>query len=270
MTAPRALLDHETAVNSGVPERRHLGSDRGLDAHDGGRRAGVVVQHGRAALIYQVSAHMVTVPDVPEPPISPPRKRMKAAVRRTSLLAAAREVFLQSGYAGARTKDIALHAGVTEALLYAHFASKDELFQTAVLEPLEELVEELVVLSANIDTTLDRDSLLAEGVQLHEHRARVMLQIAPLWAVMLFADGDSSRRFYRERLVPILDRYSATLGRFFERRNIELDPSVVSLAMLGMYGWIAFDAIAREKELDTAYVARQLAPLLVNLTGNAP
>jgi AcrR family transcriptional regulator len=204
------------------------------------------------------------------PPQVGPRRRVKADVRRAMLLTAARQVFLEAGYSAARTKDIAQQAGVTEAVLYAHFSSKDVLFQTAVLEPLEELVEELVTLSATIDTSKDRDSLLAEGIQLHEHRARVMLQIAPLWAVMLFSEGASSRQFYRERLVPLLDRYSATLGQFFERRNIKLDPAVVSLAILGMHGWIVFDAIARERVLDTDYVASQLAPLLINLTSPQP
>jgi AcrR family transcriptional regulator len=193
------------------------------------------------------------------------RTRMSAEDRRANLLDAARTVFLRHGYAGARTKDIAKEAGVTEPVLYQHFESKEALFQAAILEPLEGLVEELVAASEHIDTTLDRDALLAEGAELHEHRARVMLDIAPLWAVMLF-EGETGRRFYRERLAPLVDRYAEALGRLMGSRNMNLDPGVLGLALLGMYGWIAFDALARGVDLDTDYVARQLAPLLVNFS----
>ncbi|HZG32693.1 MAG TPA: helix-turn-helix domain-containing protein, partial [Sphingopyxis sp.] len=67
--------------------------------------------------------------------------RFSSAERRASILAAAKEVFIRSGYAGARTKDIAIEAQINEALIYRHFASKEELFDAAVIEPLESWLE---------------------------------------------------------------------------------------------------------------------------------
>jgi len=56
-------------------------------------------------------------------------------------------------------KEIAEEAGVSEAMVYQHFASKDEVFRVAVLEPLEELVGELAELGggmADLPTGRDR------------------------------------------------------------------------------------------------------------------
>jgi AcrR family transcriptional regulator len=54
--------------------------------------------------------------------------RLTGAERRDQILACARYVFAQDGYDGARTADIAERAGVSERLMYKHFAGKRELF----------------------------------------------------------------------------------------------------------------------------------------------
>src|SRR5215217_5114597 len=66
------------------------------------------------------------------------KKRVDGAKRRELILDAARQAFLAYGYSGARTRDIADRAGITEALLYRHFASKQELFEEAIVTPLEQ------------------------------------------------------------------------------------------------------------------------------------
>ncbi|HYE03694.1 MAG TPA: TetR/AcrR family transcriptional regulator [Phycisphaerales bacterium] len=54
--------------------------------------------------------------------------RMPAAKRREQLLDTAAKLFATQGYAGATTSQIARTAGVTEPIIYRHFASKRELF----------------------------------------------------------------------------------------------------------------------------------------------
>lgn len=63
------------------------------------------------------------------------RKRIPAAERRGSLIRAARKVFAERGFDGAKTSAIAEAAGVSEALLYRHFPSKRALYG-AVLRQL--------------------------------------------------------------------------------------------------------------------------------------
>lgn len=58
----------------------------------------------------------------------PARCRLPAAERRVALIDAALTVFGERSYAGATTAEIARAAGVSEPILYRHFASKRDLY----------------------------------------------------------------------------------------------------------------------------------------------
>jgi AcrR family transcriptional regulator len=60
--------------------------------------------------------------------------RQSGADRRLSLLQAALDLFSTQGYEGASTRGIAERAGVTEALLFKHFRTKQELLRSVVEE----------------------------------------------------------------------------------------------------------------------------------------
>ena len=57
-----------------------------------------------------------------------PRRRIPAAERRESILAAASIVFGERGYAGATTDQIATAAGISQAYVVRTFGSKENLF----------------------------------------------------------------------------------------------------------------------------------------------
>ena len=54
--------------------------------------------------------------------------RMPADVRREQILQTAVDLFSQRGFKGTTTKEIAKAAGVSEAIIFRHFATKDELY----------------------------------------------------------------------------------------------------------------------------------------------
>ena len=54
--------------------------------------------------------------------------RLSAEERRADVLETACQVFAKGSYRGATTADIARGAGVTEPILYRHFASKRDLY----------------------------------------------------------------------------------------------------------------------------------------------
>jgi AcrR family transcriptional regulator len=60
------------------------------------------------------------------------KTRLTSASRRLSLLQAALELFSTQGYAGTTTKAIAQRSGVTEAILFRHFPTKEELLRAMV------------------------------------------------------------------------------------------------------------------------------------------
>ncbi len=56
----------------------------------------------------------------------------------------AQEAFLEGGYRGTTTKDVALAAGVSEALVVKHFGSKEELFRQSMVDPLLGMLNEVL------------------------------------------------------------------------------------------------------------------------------
>ncbi len=72
-----------------------------------------------------------------------PSKAEQADATRTALVAAARRLFTERGYAATSTNEIVERAGVTRGALYHHFSTKDELFR-AVFEQLEDEVTKRV------------------------------------------------------------------------------------------------------------------------------
>ena len=89
---------------------------------------------------------------------APQKHRMQADDRRRLLLKAAIENFAQKGFSGTKTKDIATAAGVSEAILFRHFASKEDLYH-AILDTKQEpheknvLIQELEKLASRRDDT---------------------------------------------------------------------------------------------------------------------
>ena len=82
--------------------------------------------------------------------MTPTGTRLPAAQRRSALLDAALRVFSEGSYAGATTADIARAAGVSEPILYRHFASKRDLYFACldeawarIRERIETQIEEL-------------------------------------------------------------------------------------------------------------------------------
>src|ERR1700758_1236606 len=87
----------------------------------------------------------------------PRRRRLTAEARKSSILAAARRAFSETGdMNGTTIKTIAEHSGISEGIIYRHFESKDQLFFEAVVEPLREAVDDLVAATE----TVDRDESL--------------------------------------------------------------------------------------------------------------
>ena len=65
-----------------------------------------------------------------------PRARLSSDDRRRQLLSHAIALFSKHGFSGTRTKDIAAACGVSEAILYRHFATKEDLYH-AILDTHE-------------------------------------------------------------------------------------------------------------------------------------
>jgi TetR/AcrR family transcriptional regulator, mexJK operon transcriptional repressor len=63
--------------------------------------------------------------------------------RRQAIIKAATEVFVQHGYLGATTDEVAARASVSKQTLYKHFADKQHLFAEIILDTTVQVVDEL-------------------------------------------------------------------------------------------------------------------------------
>jgi AcrR family transcriptional regulator len=83
---------------------------------------------------------------------SPPvRRRLTAEARRATILDSARAVFSAHGYHSASIDDIAREAGVSKALIYEHFASKQELYANLLESHASELSDRLAAAVAGVE-----------------------------------------------------------------------------------------------------------------------
>jgi TetR/AcrR family transcriptional regulator len=62
-----------------------------------------------------------------------PHVRLSAGKRREQLLQVAIDLFSRKGFKGTTTREIAASAGVTEAIIFRHFATKEQLY-TAIID----------------------------------------------------------------------------------------------------------------------------------------
>jgi AcrR family transcriptional regulator len=68
------------------------------------------------------------------------RTRPRGEIRRSEILDAATEVFLENGYGGATIDLVVERAGASKATVYSFFGGKDGLFAAIVEERVERIV----------------------------------------------------------------------------------------------------------------------------------
>ena len=65
------------------------------------------------------------------------KSRLKGAERQEQILQAAIEVFSQNGFRGTTLRQLAHQAGVSEAMIYYHFPSKEALYDAILKKKIE-------------------------------------------------------------------------------------------------------------------------------------
>ena len=85
------------------------------------------------------------------------RRAEQSEATRRRLLAVARELFAERGYAGTATEEVVQRAGVTRGALYHQFRDKEDLFR-AVYEEVEYELAEKIVAGLRSRITADTDA----------------------------------------------------------------------------------------------------------------
>jgi AcrR family transcriptional regulator len=160
--------------------------------------------------------------------------RLAAHYRRQQLIDAAMRLFSVQGFDGTTTREIAAAAGINEALIFRHFASKEDLYWAVVSsrikasgrkQKLRELIasggEEREVLAAIAETWL--------------RRTRKDAALSRLLFFSALRNRKLSDEFFRTYIVEAFD----LLADYFrkaanQRRFRNVDPVVAARGFLGM------------------------------------
>jgi AcrR family transcriptional regulator len=165
--------------------------------------------------------------------------RLPGPQRRAAVVETACRVFAKSSYHGSTTAQIARETGVTEPVLYRHFASKRELY-IACLDSVWEQVRALW------EKAVEREPdaanwLKAIGKAYLEARASARIVLVDMWiqALTVAADDPEIRRALREQVrevhafVAALIRRAQENGGVFPDRDPDAEAWIfISLGLL--------------------------------------
>jgi len=176
--------------------------------------------------------------------------RMSGDERRSQILQVAIKLFSKKGFSGTTTKEIARGAGVSEAMVFRHFANKDELY-SAILDhkacnrtfqnPFEEIGEK-------IKAKDDFGVFYTMALNALDHHSedcgflRLMLHSA-------LEDHDLARMFFESF---ITDVYKF-LGGYIRQRQADgafraIEPHVVVREFVGMFVHHSLNNLLWDKE----------------------
>ena len=108
------------------------------------------VQYGQG-VAKQVPSSISTHTSTPQADTTTPSGRSDR--KRSSILKAAREVFLAQGFQSASMETVAAEAGVSKVTIYAKFGSKHDLFSAIVDEICEQILAIEIVIPETMEST---------------------------------------------------------------------------------------------------------------------
>jgi AcrR family transcriptional regulator len=186
------------------------------------------------------------------------RTRLPRAQREQQMLAVARGLFAERGYAAVKMDHVAAAVGVTKPLLYAYFGNKERLY-LACMEPAAQALQETVAGAvARAERPADALALGVQAFFSFVDRDRDAWRV--LFDETLPAGGEIARRVaeHREEVADVVVRLSVARlpGRRGKRAAIEVE--ALSTALLG-----AAESLARWWLRTGVLSAEQAAALLI-------
>jgi len=191
--------------------------------------------------------------------------RLSAQDRRRQILQVASGLFARQGFQGTTTREIAAQAGVNEALLFRHFASKETLYWT--------IIEELCSVRGH---RLRVDGILRKGgddLQVFTGLARELLvrtsRDTELTRLLWFSALENHRlseRFFRTYAAVYYEDLAAYIDqRIREGAFRKMNPLLAARSFLGMvvYHFLVQELFGGEKyqNFETEEVAATLAAI---------
>ena len=191
--------------------------------------------------------------------------------RREQLCKIAMRLFSERGFRGTTTKEIANAAGISEAVIFKHFANKDELY-AAILDHKAcspQFADPLAKIAAEIEAKDDFGVFYGMALNaLNKHHEdsdflRLMLQSS-------LEGHELARMFFENFITRIYD----FLGGYIRQRQLdgifrEVEPRVIVRAFIGMFVHHSLNNILWDQEqkllkITNEEAAREFATILLD------
>ena len=161
------------------------------------------------------------------------RERLSGEERRRQIVETAVDLFSRKGFRGTTTREIAEAAGISEAMIFKHFATKRELY-SAIIEVKSETEELLASAAKAARGKHDAEVLRAVGLKMLEQTERD----PTLMRLLLFSalEGhELSEIFFESRVRQLHEFLSSYIQkRIEEGRFRSVDPLIVARGFIGM------------------------------------
>ncbi len=170
--------------------------------------------------------------------------RLSAGQRREQLIQVAVDLFSRKGFKGTTTREIAAAAGVTEAIIFRHFATKEQLYTAIIDQRLN--TPDAAAWIAGLRAAMDRDddeAVVRELINaiISAHKTDPKFERLMLYAAL---EGNKiAHRYLRQVTVSIVDRYR----KYFLRRQKQgyLRPCMPEVALTAIVGMAQHYALGK-------------------------
>ena len=200
---------------------------------------------------------------------------MSGDERREQIITTAVELFSKHGFSGTTTKKIAEAAGVSEAIIFRHFTSKDELYEAILHDKICEGGEHQFPWEGNLELLAAMER--GEDVEVFYHlalRALEKYESDQDFMRLVFYSALENHDLAREFVHGFISRLYDLIGGYIEKRQTagairDVNPRVVVRAFMGMLIHHSLNNILWDKErklldISTEDAARNFAEILVN------
>lgn len=180
------------------------------------------------------------------------RTRMTKEDRRKQILSAALDVFVEKGYNGATTSEIAKAANISEVTLFRHFDSKKEIFSSSIEPIVLTTLKESIMASKELSKREQLEYILIERIKLVSKNRRVIR----LLLMESQINSELSEVNYIDKISNLLKETLSTIG-------VSLKNDKVTMRIL-MGGILSFLYLPEDDEETIEHYVQKIMTLIMS------
>ena len=176
------------------------------------------------------------------------QKRLTPEARREQIIQAALAVFIEKGFSGTTTAELAKAAGISEVTLFRHFSSKQEIFQAGV-EPIlfESLTNDVPMIEGKISLE-ELSSILFKRIKFLADRRGIIKLIL-------------NEHLLNQNDMNVVQRMAMTFGKLLSSYQLAQDETFLIRLFMGSF--LSFLYLPVKDEDSIKAFATELAEMIL-------